>query len=265
MLTRREFDNGVVCLISPLLESAGIPHGFSTRIGGVSTGPFASLNLGNPQGDVRDSDSNIRENYLRLFAALQLNGRELARVHQVHGNRVLTLRHGEAAPKGEQADGLLTDNADLVLSIRTADCVPVLIGDRSGRTVAAVHAGWRGVVAGIVPEAIRLFAARGIAPGQIVMAIGPCISTQAFEVGEEVAEQFVRSFADTTSIIRRGVAKPHIDLPAAIMAQALRLGLREDQIDTTDLCTFRDAELFFSHRRDSGITGRMAAVIAPRA
>ena len=146
MLEKRVCPNGVVCLISPLLESAGIPHAFSTRIGGVSHGAFASLNLGNPQAAVRDSESNIAENYLRLFAGLGITGRSSASVHQVHGREIVTLRRGDPPPHGKQANALLSDNPGFALSIRTADCVPILIGEkdrahRGGRSCRMARGG----------------------------------------------------------------------------------------------------------------------------
>lgn len=264
MLQKRACQNGVVCMISPLLESAGIPHAFSTRLGGVSQGPFASLNLGNPQGAVRDDEANIFENYLRLLGAANLSGRQLCRVHQVHGREIVVMQHGDSPPSDRQADALVTDDSGFALSIRTADCVPILIGERSGRVVAAVHAGWRGVVAGIVPHTLSVLERMGIGTADMLLAIGPCIGLAAFEVGEEVAEQFGGSPWDGKVVTRSFGAKPHVDLSRAVELQAEHFGLSPAQIDSTNLCTVRDADLFFSHRRDAGVSGRMASIISPR-
>ena len=264
MLQKRVCENGVVCLVSPLLERAAIPHAFSTRVGGVSQGPFASLNLGNPQGVLRDDEANIRENYARLLDAANLSGRPICRVHQVHGRTIVMVRHGDALPNHTQADALVTEEPEFALSIRTADCVPILIGEKSGRVVAAVHAGWRGVVAGIVPDTLSWMERMGIPAGDMLLAIGPCIGPDAFEVGEEVAELFSGSLWDDTILVRRPGAKPHVDLARAVALQAVRFGLSPEQINSTELCSVRDADLFFSHRREAGVTGRMASVISPR-
>lgn len=265
MLEKRTHPNGVVAIHSSLLESAGIPHAFSTRVGGVSHGAFASLNLGNPQGAIRDTEANLHENYLRLFAALHLTGRTLCRVHQVHGRDLLTLRDTDAPPAGHHADGLITDSPRFTLSIRTADCVPILIASRSGQLVAAVHAGWRGVVAGILPETLSAMHHLGTPIADLIVAIGPCIGVDAFEVGEEVADEFSRAFGPHAPIRRVPGQKPHVDLRRAVVHQARHFGIPESSIDHADFCTVRDAGLFFSHRRDAGLTGRLAAVIATKA
>lgn len=265
MLQQRTFENGVVGFVSPLLERCGVPHAFSTRIGGVSSGAFESLNLGNPSGTpIRDSDAHITANYQRLFAALGLTGRQLCRVHQVHGREVVTLRPGDTPPHGVQADALLTDSPELTLSVRTADCVPILAADVEGRFVAAIHAGWRGVIAGMLPVTLQAMRQLGVSPEKMIVAIGPCIGVQAFEVGEEVAGEFEQAFPEAPPVVRHTGRKPHVNLRQAVESQALRFGVPAEQIDTADLCTVRDASLFFSHRRDNGLTGRLAAVIATR-
>ena len=264
MLQKRVCPNGVVCRVSPILESAGISHAFSTRLGGVSRGAFAALNLGNPQGAMRDDLANIHENYLRLLIAANLSGRQLRRLHQVHGRAIVLLHCGDALSE-PQADALLTAEPEFALSIRTADCAPILIGEKSGRIVAAVHAGWRGVVAGIVPDTLAALQRMGIPASDMLLAIGPCSGVEAFEVGEEVAEQFSSSPWDETVISRPANGKPHVDLSRAVALQARQFGLSSAQVDSTDLCSVRDAELFFSHRREAGVTGRMASVIGCRA
>ena len=191
MLQQKQFDSGAVGFVSPLLQHAGIPHLFSTRIGGISSGPFASLNLGNPNGaPVQDSSANLEENYRRAMAAAGLSDRRLCRVHQVHGNAIAILSKGDAPPAGTRADALLTDCPDFALSMRTADCVPILIASTDGQLVCAVHAGWRGVVAGIVPEVIAVMQQRHLSLSQLLIAIGPSIGLDAFEVGDEVAQEF---------------------------------------------------------------------------
>jgi YfiH family protein len=260
---RRVATNGVVYYASPLLARAGVPHGFATRLGGVSPAPFDSLNLGNPsEGDARDDWDRIHENYRRLQHAIGWTGRERAWVHQVHGGDVAEARRGcgDAFRSGARADAIVGDDPRRLLAVRVADCVPILVATDDGRAVAAIHAGWRGVIARVVPNAIKRL------PGaaSLVAAIGPCIGRHAFEVGAEVLSAFETAFGPDAPVERNDNGKGRVDLREAVRIQLVGAGLSPDRIDTTDRCTHRDAAEFFSHRRDRGITGRMAAVIAPR-
>ena len=266
MLELRRHPTGPTWLASPLLERLGVVHAFSTRLGGVSTAPFATLNLGNPgQCAVQDSDTNIAENYRRLLQATGLVGRSLCRVHQIHSDRVLVILPGQPHDNTLQTDALLTADATTIVSIRTADCVPLLLSSSDGRWVAAVHAGWRGVVAGILAVTLDRLCQESSRPAQdFTLAIGPCIGRDAFEVGPEVIVEFEGAFGAAAPICRQSDSKARIDLPAALCLQALRAGLPDTQIDQTDLCTYRHGDLFFSHRRDNGVTGRMAALICPK-
>lgn len=262
-MERRTAPNGVTYYASPLFERLGVPHAFSTRLGGVSPAPFDSLNLGNPNGcAIQDDYERIWENYRLLQAAAGCAGREMCRVHQVHGAAVVRAKPGEQFDNTSKADALVTADHGRTLSVRAADCVPILLAGGDGRTVAAVHAGWRGVIAGAVPAALAAMGVAGDAQ-RAVAAIGPCIGGDAFEVGPEVVAEFVRVFADDAPIVRRVGTKGYIDLKAAVRLQLLLAGLPADHIDVSDRCTYRDAAEFFSHRRDNGITGRMAAIISP--
>ena len=198
MLQKRESESGVVWYASALLEAAGVRHAFSTRLGGVSEGAFASLNLGNPGGaGVRDEETRIQENYQRLQAAMGVADRERCWVHQVHGHRVLTVRQGAEFENGQPADALVCDDPQRVVAVRVADCVPILLASDDGRVVAAVHAGWRGVVGGVVGAAIDAMRREfGVPSARLLAAIGPCIGPEAFEVGAEVAEEFIRVFGE---------------------------------------------------------------------
>lgn len=270
MLQRRSHQ-GVTFYVSPLLEAAEVPHAFSTRLGGVSVGPLASLNLGNPAGAVEDPPQNIAENYRRLLSAIGQERRKLCRVQQVHGTHCLLADPEASEPWDElqQADAILTSHSDRLLAVRTADCVPILLSSGDGQAVAVVHAGWRGVIAGIVPKSVRRLAEL-CPPGSaenFLAAIGPCIGPDAFEVGPEVLSAFRQAFGDAAPIIpgRAGEeGKGWVDLAAAVRTQLIESGLLTDRIDRSDRCTSRDAEEFFSHRRDRGLSGRMAAVIGCR-
>jgi len=258
VLQRRRFDNGVICYVSPILESIGVPHAFSTRIGGVSKPPFDSLNLGNPSDSpIKDDWANIYENYARLQAAIGCADRQRCWVHQIHGGEVI--RCDDSFESGRKADAMTTNDPSRLLSVRVADCVPVLLASDDGSTVAAVHAGWRGVLAG---AAVNALAQMECPPARVIAAIGPCIGFESFEVGDDVLSTFEKSFGADAPIRRVSETMGRADLPRAIAIQLHQRGV--DQIDTTGLCTFAHASEFFSHRRDKGATGRMAALISPR-
>jgi YfiH family protein len=266
MLNRQTSPNGVVTYVSPLLSEAAVPHAFSTRIGGISPEPFDSLNLGNPNGcEIQDLTERIRENYRLLLRSIGCSERERVWLHQVHAGRVIHVQPGVSHSNDTKADGLVSDDPHRVLSVRVADCVPVLLSTQDGRIVAAVHAGWRGVIAGVVLESLREMHRLGNGSRQdIIAAIGPSIGFDAFEVGTEVLDEFRQVFGKDAPIRHESAGKGRVDLRAALKRQLLEAGISEDRIDLTDRCTHRDVDEFFSHRRDKGISGRMAAVIAPR-
>ena len=260
-----------VLLHSSLLAGLGIPHAFSTRKGGVSTGMFESLNFGNPgelEGRDRDQPATIAANIERVLIELGLSGREVVQVHQVHADGVLTVRaktqaHGESTTK---ADAIVTDDPTRAVAVRVADCVPILLATEDGAIVAAVHAGWRGVIAGTVLRALEDMVALGAASSRVVAAIGPCIGAGAFEVGPEVVAEFRRVFGGQTAHVRPVNtsidSKALVDMQGALREQLTVAGV--SRIDVLETCTVGNRELFFSHRRDRGMTGRMIGIIGPR-
>jgi YfiH family protein len=266
MLQRNISPTGVVTYISPLLRRLGVPHAFSTRLGGVSHKPFDSLNLGNPNGcEIQDVRENIRRNYRLLQDAAGCADRELLYLHQVHGAQVVRVTRDRPHDNNLKADALVSDDPARVLSVRIADCVPVLVSSDDGKAVAAVHAGWRGVIAGVGIAALaEMNRASDIPARRVFAAIGPSISFAAFEVGPEVIDQFEKMFGPNAPVRRRPDGKGYVDLRGALFRQLSCAGVPERQIDTTECCTYGNADEFFSHRRDKGISGRMAAIIAPR-
>jgi len=267
MLDRRESTDGIVYYVSPLLERLGVRHAFSTRAGGVSPPPFDSMNLGIANdAAARDSLENVEENYRRLRAAVGCADLGRCWIKQVHGADVATVRPGSAFENGACADALVSDDPDRVLSVKYADCVPILLANRDGSAVAAVHAGWRGLVAGMIPAAVReLERVAGQRATEFVAAVGPCIGVAHFEVGPEVVAAFRARMGDAAPVRRgRGGDKGYVDLRRATLAELRAAGVAEERIDTADLCTFANPAEFFSHRRDAGVTGRMAALIVPR-
>lgn len=253
-----------VLLYSRVLTS---PHGFSTRKGGVSSGMFESLNFGNP-GDLpreqRDSAANIRVNFERVLEKIGASGREIVEVHQVHGKDVHVVRCGKKTHAGEtdtKADALVSDDPGRVLVIRVADCAPVLLESKEGRIVGAAHAGWRGAVMGVVSATVKAMEEMGAR--NIRAAIGPCIGTEAFEVGTEVVEEFEAKFGRGSGVVRLTPdGKGRVDLKKAIEVELGRAGV--EVIETMPQCTVSEASLFFSHRRDKGLSGRMIGVIGPK-
>jgi YfiH family protein len=267
-LERITSPDGVVWLRSPLLHAAGVPHGFSTRLGGVSGPPFGSLNLGVAQAPGEpDSWQNVQENWRRFLASVHMPQRVLVRARQVHGAGVVQAdRQPEAVrvdPPFVEGDALVTSDADQCVAVRVADCAPLLLADPHAGVVAAVHAGWRGVVAGVLPAAIAAMVGRGASPHRLLLAVGPCIGPDAFEVGAEVARAF--DACDLHNAVLPHAAKSSkakVDLVQAFVIQAVRAGLSRSTIDSADFCTVLRQDLCFSYRREGPRSGRMAAVIA---
>jgi YfiH family protein len=265
-LIRIEHENKVVTYRSPLLHEIGVPHGFTTRVGGLSPEPYRSLNLVSLVNDPdADANTNVAENFRRVRKALGCRRHIRVQVNQVHGCNVWQPPAEPVRPvDAPRADAIATDKLGLLLMVRVADCVPVLLSSRDGRAVSAIHAGWRGIVAGVVPRAVEsVMQLSSNGAGQVLAAIGPCIGAEHFEVGPEVVEAF--DSAGLGSVVARdGYAKPHIDLAAAVSHQLQQAGIPTEHIDRTDRCTYACEDEFFSHRRDHGRTGRQAALIAVR-
>ncbi len=242
-------------LTSPLLQRAGVRHGFSTRLGGVSGGPHATLDVG------PESDPDCGENLLRFAALIGLAERQrIVRVNQVHGARVVDI-----ADAGADADALVSEDPRVAVGVRTADCAPILVATDNGRMVAAIHAGWRGACAGIARAAVEVMEARGARRASLCFAIGPTISAEVFEVGPEVIEAARASLDGEVPPSHLGPrGRPHLDLVGLLERQLAKLGVSPDRIERVGGCTFSNRAMFFSHRRDHGITGRLMSAISPR-
>jgi purine-nucleoside/S-methyl-5'-thioadenosine phosphorylase / adenosine deaminase len=201
--------------------------------------------------------------------AAAVGGGRIVQVKQVHGARAvlaaeaaLSSLAGEApslAGGAQEADALVAPSAGAV-GVRVADCVPVLVASTETGAVAAIHAGWRGVVAGVVPAGVEL-----LGRGGLLAAIGPCIGACCFEVGADVAEHFVSRRGAIGFVTRRAGDKAYVDLRAAVRAQLRALGLADDAIDDVPGCTKHEPDRFHSFRRDGANSGRMLAAIATRA
>jgi len=212
---------------------------FTTRHGGVSTGPYRSLNLGFSSGDKPEA---VEENRRRLRAALGLD--EVASLSQVHGDLCLEVAGGGLAGTG---DALFTDRSDLALAVGTADCLGVVLWDEERRALAAAHAGWRGIVGGVLEVAATRV--KLASPAPLWAAIGPGIRACCFEVGPEVAARF------PADCVIQGPTL-HVDLARAATQRLLAIGVAPDRLLDLGECTSCEEATYFSHRRDRGTTGR---------
>ena len=250
-------------LTSRLLTAAGFRHGFFTRLGGVSSGSYASLNFSTSVGDASD---NVIENTARASAWLGLESKCLYCAQQVHGANVLEIL-AETTPQiigASPADGLISARSHTACCVRTADCVPLLVGDPNRGSVAAIHAGWRGVVAGIVLRTIERLSAMGSKPDHLLVAIGPHIRCSAFEVSEDVA-QTIANVTPRCLVVHRHVGSlPHVALVECVREQLRIAGVAPGNVDDVGGCTFSDATRFFSYRRQGPASGRHLHAIVSR-
>ena len=244
MLQRFRTSAGWVGYRSSFLDEVDVPHVFTTRVGGLDVGPLEDEGLAG-----------------RLRAIVGMPpGARWAAARQVHGAGVVEVETLEGREPPE-ADALVSSRVDRGVLVRTADCVPVLIARADGARVAAVHAGWRGLVAEVLPATLAV-----LGPGAFVAAIGPCLCREHFEVGPEVAGAF-RAAELAAVVSERPGERPHVDLARAAVIQLARLGV--ERVDLGHLCTWEGSEEFYSYRRDvtrggARRTGRLAALIAPR-
>ncbi len=257
---------GVTVVQSQILQAPdGITHAFSTRQGGVSRGPFASLNLGQSVGD---EPAAVEENRRRFFGAFEIDPARVVRAWQAHGDGVLRIDAGVAARPGfpgclldERAkfDALITHMSGLALVVSTADCLPILIHDPVRRAVAAVHAGWRGTAKRIAARALdAMREAYGTDPSDCQVAIGPGIRGCCFEVDVAVRESMAATPADWE--MHATANRPGhwlLDLAGVNRTILEAAGVRSEHIQDIGLCTSCRNDLFFSHRTEKARTGRM--------
>lgn len=260
--TTRE-QNGVVFLTSSLLP---VPHGFSTRLGGVSPAPWDSLNLRPGMGD---GEAALRENYRRFCDCAGVDMDRLVLSRQVHETTVRLCTAADAG-KGldrEQdyaADALVTSEKNLPLAVFSADCGVILLHDPVTGAVGGVHAGWRGCAGGILERAVYAMRLHyGAEPENLLAAIGPCIGQCCFETDGDVPEAMRAALgAEAEPYLEQRGPKYHVDLAGLNRRWLLRSGLLPEHIDLCGLCTACRPDLFWSHRKMGGARGVHAAVIA---
>jgi len=244
----------------------GAAHGFSTRLGGVSPAPWDSLNLGASRGDCPD---NVRENFARFCAAVGTDPGAIVQNHQVHGRFVRPVSRTDteapSIPSMVDADGLITDEPRLCLTVFSADCIPVLLYDPVRRVISAVHAGWRGTAQGIAAQAVQAMVQDyNCAPDHILAAIGPGISQCCFETREDVPQALLASLGPQAEPLIRPLSqagKYKVDLKGANAQWLYTAGLTPDHIAVCPACTACRPDLFWSHRKLSQTRGSMAAMI----
>ena len=224
-------------------EIDGYQVAFTTRVGGVSEGPYASLNFGRKSGD---DVERVDENRRIACEVLGADVEKLALNFQVHSARVV---RAEAGRRGEHADGLWTDEPGLPVLAMTADCLPIALARTNGAppAVAVLHAGWRGLLDGVVAAG-----ADALGGGELAAAIGPGIGPCCYEVGEEVAEPYRARFGDDVLHGR------NLDLWTSAERALREAGV--EHVHRVDRCTACEPETFFSHRRDRGVTGRQGVI-----
>lgn len=239
-----------------------LPHGFSTRMGGVSTlDHLASMNFTTSTGD---SEENVAKNYEIFLSGLGLAPESRVSAVQIHSNKVRYVTEADRGRVFEQCDGFVTDQKGVTLVVKTADCVPILMADERAGVIAAVHAGWRGTVDGIVVSALAEMVRRGAELERIRVAIGACIHDCCFEVQRDFIEAVTKcrseDFANEHIRCREG--RYFADLVGMNHALLMKVGVLPDAVDLSPDCTCCHPRLYHSHRFTKGRRGTMAAAIA---
>ena len=253
--------NGLVYMTSSVIPAR---HLFTTRYGGVSTGDYASLNLGSNRGDAQE---NVAENYRRVAAFFGVGRDDCAVTKQVHGTEVRVVtgadKHVCGSKTPYEADGLVTAERGLPILCFVADCVPALLCDAEHGVIAAVHCGWRGSVADILGAAVAQMCALGAHPADIRAAIGPGIGACCFEVGPEVVAAAEALLHEPLGALVRPTAgdRALLDLKGVNALRLTQLGVPAEQIAVSDACTMCRPDVFWSHRATDGRRGVQAAVI----
>ena len=261
--------NGLYWLSAPLLENEDkLLHGFSTRLGGVSTGDTGTMNLGFAR---EENKENVRENYRRIADAVGFDPNRLVMTHQTHTKNVRIVKEEDAGSgfakerPYRDVDGLVTNIPGITLVCFSADCVPVLVWDKTHCAVGCAHSGWRGTVSDIAGEVIRIMGQEyGTKPEDVKAAIGPSICQSCYEVSEDVIEVFAQTYEHALHeklFYKKENGKYQLDLWEAVRQNLLRAGLQEENISLPDLCTHCNPSFLFSHRTLHGRQGNLGAFI----
>lgn len=248
--------NGIKYVASPLLQGKPVVHGFLTRVGGVSSGAYESMNF-----DGRDTDTaaNVERNRALFHAAFGVDQGRLVTVSQVHGKEVLVIE-GRLPDTPVEADAIVTAQSGVAIGMMTADCQPVLLYDPVNKAVGAVHAGWKGAALGIVVETVLKMAEMyGTDPSGLVASVGPCIGPCCYKVGWNVLDEYMARHREADCFKEKDGLR--MDITLANTLQLLGVGVRKENISDDAICTACNPELFFSYRKDGGRTGRQLSFI----
>lgn len=254
----------LACLVASSLKRFDfLSHAFCTRQGGASSGPYAAMNMSPAEGD---DPARVDQNWRTLAQAFDLDSDCFFLLRQVHGEDVLILDrsfHRETFSAPPAYDATITDQPNLALCVKTADCVPVFLVDPSKRVIANIHAGWKGTARNIAGKVVATLVERfGSQVSDLLAVIGPAIGPCCYEVDDPVVAA-LEDWRDIEDICRPSLHQNRwmLDLPRLNQAQLIRSGLAAQQISRIDLCTSCREDLFFSHRRDRGHTGRQVHFI----
>jgi polyphenol oxidase len=228
---------------------------FTDRLGGVSAPPYDSLNLGTAS---QDDPASVAQNYALVGSAIGVAHDRIALMHQVHGREVVVVREPPPAERLPDADAMVTDQPGLALSVRVADCVPVLLADVGAGVVACAHAGRNGLTRGVVPHTVEVM--RELGAGDIRAWVGPYVCGGCYEVPEEMQQEVAAVAPESRSTTTWGT--PALDIGAGVDAQLRAVGCTVSE--TPRLCT-RESHALFSHRRDGPFAGRSAGLVWLRA
>lgn len=241
-----------------LSDVSAVVHGISTRRGGVSRPPWATLNLSLTKGD---DPAHVAENQRRVCRALHVAPETIVTAFQVHGTRVAVVTAAQRGQQQAQCDALITDTPGVALMLRFADCTPVLLYDPRRRAIGLAHAGWRGTVAGVAAATVTAMTqAFGSQPADLVAAIGPAIGPCCYAVGDDVISQVHTHLAQPDTLLSQVNGHPHFDLWAANAQQLQHQGV--PTIEVAGLCTACHRDWFYSHRAEQGRCGHFAALLA---
>jgi len=229
-------------------------HGFSTRKGGVSRGMFRELNLGL---NTSDNSENVKENRRRYFRELDISGNRFVFPEQVHSDRIEFITEPGAV---NSCDGLITDCADLFLTVQTADCFPVFLFDPEKKAVGLIHSGWRGTAKNITGKAIeKMIAHFKTNPQNMLAAIGPGVQQNCYQVDVALAQNFHHKY-----LIDDGPGHFKLDVQMVIIDQLVNAGVQKRNIEWDKTCTHCAKDLYYSYRRDATQSGRMMGILGIR-
>ncbi len=250
---------GITYITSGVLDSYNVKHGFFMRYGGTSPYPWKSLNMATSVGD---SSENVIENRKRIAETLQIGQFDFYDLWQVHSNQVVIAERPRQ--RGEhhiKADAVVTNKRNVALLMQFADCVPILFFDPEKKVVASAHAGWKGTLSGIAAKTAKEMMQKfKCEPDSIISVIGPSICREHYQIGDDVASKVRTVFKNEENVLANFQDKTFMDLQTANRILLEKVGIKNIQM--MEICTICNKEDWFSHRGESGKTGRFASVIS---